>query len=75
MLETLQFNADVAIQLIVAGSEFESFVKFRDRLNADANLVKQYNELKMGSVHLTPTEYRAKKSAFIEAVLGHFGEK
>jgi len=69
MLVTQEFDADVAIQLIEAGSEFEDFIKFRDRLNADANLVKTYNELKMSSTHLSPDEYRAKKANFITTVL------
>jgi len=69
MLVTEEFDADVAIQLIEAGSEFEDFIRFRDLLNADSKLVKTYNELKMNSIHLSPDEYRAKKAIFIQTVL------
>ena len=69
MLTTDEFAEDVAVQVISAGSSFENFVKFRDRLNADQKLVDQYNQLKISSTNLSPDEYRAKKSVFIKSVL------
>lgn len=69
MLTTDEFKEDVAIQLVERGSEFENFLKFRDRLNSNTDLVNKYNELKQESVGLTPEAYRKKKSQFIEDVL------
>lgn len=68
MLES-QNNDDVAIQWVVAGSEFESFILFRDRLRASVDLVEQYNLLKLNSVFLSMNQYREKKSQFIRYVL------
>ncbi len=70
MLETAEFAIDVAIQLIEGGSEFEDFVRFRDRLNSDQDLLKKYNRLKRSCSGMTATEYRSVKSKFIEFVLG-----
>ena len=70
MLYTTAFqNEDVAIQIVARGSEFEFFITFRDILNSSIELVQSYNQLKLDSVNLTPEEYRAKKSIFIERVL------
>lgn len=72
MLFTNEFkNEDVAIQVVVRGSEFEDFLKFRDLLNNDPKLVDRYNQLKLESIDLDPDTYRLKKSAFIESVLGN----
>lgn len=70
MLETSRYGIDVAIQLIEQGSEFEDFVVFRDRLNANPDLVEEYNELKRRATGLSPNDYREIKSKFIEKVLG-----
>ncbi|RYZ81955.1 MAG: GrpB family protein [Proteobacteria bacterium] len=69
MLVTEKYDWDVAIQLVEAGSQFEDFLKFRDRLNADPALVNEYNQLKLSASGADPVEYRAKKSTFIERVL------
>lgn len=69
MLVTGKFNYDVAIQLIVEGSEFEKFVTFRDMLRANSDLVREYNDLKLSSEDLTEDEYRLKKSKWIIGVL------
>ena len=69
MLITTEFGEDVAIQLIARGSEFEDFIRFRDLLNQDADLVEKYNQLKMKCEGLSPDDYRALKSKFIESVL------
>ncbi|NNN40816.1 DUF3265 domain-containing protein [Vibrio sp. 7-5(1-a)] len=61
---------DVAFQVVANGSEFEFFVRFRDKLRESPELVQQYNELKMSCTGWTQEEYRRKKSAFIEHVLG-----
>ena len=60
---------DVAIQLVKKGSEFNMFILFRDRMNADSKLVQQYNRLKL-TYHDQPGDlYRQKKSSFISNVL------
>ena len=69
MLYTTEFNEDVAIQLIARGSEFEDFLRFRDRLNSNPELVAQYNQMKLSASGYSPNEYRKIKSAFIEKVL------
>lgn len=69
MLITDGYRWDVAVQLVAMGSEFEMFLTFRDRLNADPSLVEQYNELKLSCAGLTPNDYRKRKSEFVERVL------
>ena len=59
----------VGLQLVVNHSEFEFFVRFRDRMNADANLRSAYNELKRQASGLAEDEYRHAKSEFIGNVL------
>lgn len=68
MLESMR-DHDVAIQLVVRGSEFESFLVFRDRLISSNDLVEQYNQLKLGCAKLNMDQYRRKKSEFIQYVL------
>ena len=70
MLITSDFDIDVAIQLIVKGSECENFVIFRDRLNDDPELVQKYNTLKISCTGMSPEEYRLVKSKFIRGILG-----
>ena len=69
MLITDQFNYDVAIQVVINGSEFEDFIKFRNILRKNHNLVESYNEIKLNAKNLSEDEYRAKKSKFINNVL------
>ncbi|EHZ2656915.1 GrpB family protein [Vibrio vulnificus] len=61
---------DVAFQVVANRSEFDFFVGFRDKLRESPELVQQYNELKMSCTGWSHEEYRRKKSAFIEHVLG-----
>ena len=68
MLESLRQD-DVAIQLVVKNSQWQSFLIFRDRLLKDQNLVMAYNQLKRDSQHLSMDKYRCKKAKFIESVL------
>lgn len=65
----------LGIQLVVCGSATDHFVAFRDRLRADAKLVRRYNALKRRAVGLSMTEYRRRKSAFIERILTRRGRK
>ena len=69
MLESVSTD-DVAIQVVANGSEFEFFLLFRDKLLSNTILVQQYNDLKISCKGLPQDEYRLKKSAFIEYVLG-----
>ncbi|ANP78843.1 hypothetical protein A134_21120 [Vibrio crassostreae 9CS106] len=68
MLESTSGH-DVALQVVANGSDFECFLRFRDKLRADPELVEQYNTLKMSCEDWSQEEYREKKSAFIEHVL------
>jgi GrpB-like predicted nucleotidyltransferase (UPF0157 family) len=69
MLVTDKYQHDVAIQLVVNGSEFEDFIRFRNILNQRPNLVTEYNVLKQESEEMEPDVYRSRKSLFIERVL------
>ncbi|MFA0159453.1 GrpB family protein [Vibrio sp. 10N.261.46.A3] len=68
MLESTSAD-DVALQVVANGSEFECFLRFRDKLRANPALVQQYNTLKMSCEGWSQEKYRAKKSAFIQHVL------
>ncbi|PML11454.1 GrpB family protein [Vibrio lentus] len=68
MLESTSSD-DVALQVVANSSEFEFFLRFRDKLRANPALVEQYNTLKMSCEGLPQDEYREKKSTFIEHVL------
>ncbi|MEZ8863512.1 GrpB family protein [Vibrio splendidus] len=68
MLESTSGD-DVALQVVANGSEFECFLRFRDKLRANPALVQQYNTLKMSCEGWPQEEYREKKSDFIEHVL------
>ncbi|NOH94477.1 hypothetical protein A165_21640 [Vibrio tasmaniensis ZS-17] len=68
MLEST-LGDDVALQVVANGSEFECFLRFRDKLRANPALVQQYNTLKMSCEGWPQEEYREKKSDFIEHVL------
>ncbi|MEZ8381150.1 GrpB family protein [Vibrio splendidus] len=68
MLESTSGD-DVALQVVTNGSEFECFLRFRDKLRANPALVQQYNTLKMSCEGWPQEEYREKKSDFIEHVL------
>lgn len=69
MLMTDKFNYDVAIQLVSNGSEFEDFLRFRDLLKNNNELLKEYNEVKLMAQSLDENEYRQKKNVFIEKIL------
>lgn len=60
----------IAIQLIERGSRFEMFARFRDLMNANPDLVEQYNALKLSSAGLSEDEYRIRKAKFIQILLG-----
>jgi GrpB-like predicted nucleotidyltransferase (UPF0157 family) len=69
MLFTEEFNHDVAIQLIVNGSEFENFITFRELLRSNKTILDKYNEIKRGASILGEDEYRALKSKWVEEIL------
>ncbi|MGE0482163.1 MAG: GrpB family protein [Phycisphaerae bacterium] len=59
----------LGVQLVVAGSEADTFVRFRDALRADAALVAEYNALKQSFEGRAMDAYRVAKWAFIDRVL------
>ncbi|MCY6411240.1 GrpB family protein [Acinetobacter sp. VNH17] len=67
MLESQQH--DVALQIVVTGSEFCNFLTFRDRLRRFPDLVTQYNQLKQRCVGSSQEQYREIKSNFIQQIL------
>lgn len=72
MLES-QLGEDVAFQVVANGSEFECFLRFRDRLSSNASLLESYNALKISCQGWDEDDYRAKKSRFVETVLAGKG--
>ncbi|MEP7154125.1 MAG: GrpB family protein [Betaproteobacteria bacterium] len=62
MLESPREDADIALQLIAAGSKFEFFMRFRDALCAQPLLVEQYNKVKLLAKDRSDTAYREEKS-------------
>lgn len=69
MLVCDRFEVDVAVQLVEDDSEFEMFLKFRDFLLKDEDLLNKYNAMKLCCVGFDPDSYRRKKSRFIACVL------
>ena len=69
MMVTDKYRYDVAIQVVVNGSKFENFLKFRDLLNNRDDLVEELNALKRRCHGMTPVEYRLSKSKWIENVI------
>jgi GrpB-like predicted nucleotidyltransferase (UPF0157 family)/GNAT superfamily N-acetyltransferase len=67
--ESDAYPLPVGLQLVVNRSEFECFLAFRNRINADGNLLSEYNRLKRQASDLSDDEYRRVKSQFIESVL------
>ena len=67
--ESDAYPLPVGLQLVANRSEFECFLTFRDRMNADADLRSEYNQLKQRAGDLSDDEYRRVKSQFIENVL------
>ncbi len=72
MLVTGQYEGDVAIQVVVRGSEFEDFIEFRDLLIAKPKLLHEYNELKLSSEGFSEDQYREKKSSWIERIFKEY---
>jgi GrpB-like predicted nucleotidyltransferase (UPF0157 family) len=69
MLESPRTDISLAIQLIEKDSPFEFFLKFRDALIDNPDLVAQYNALKRQFVDQGDEIYRDEKAKFIKAVL------
>lgn len=75
-LDVFDYKIDVGIQLVALESEFEKiFSTFRDVMNKNPSLVKEYNNLKNKSGGLDSEDYRAIKSKFIEKILSQSGNK
>lgn len=68
MLITEKYNYDVAVQLVTNNTEYDFFIKFRDFMRVRPDLVKKLNALKRKSEGLSPDDYRALKSQWIEKV-------
>lgn len=63
---------DVALQVVAVGSQYEFFIKFRDLLRSNPDLLSQYNNLKQSCAGFSEDRYRAEKSKFIEEALQQF---
>ncbi|ENW80929.1 hypothetical protein F909_02219 [Acinetobacter sp. ANC 3929] len=60
---------DVALQIVVTGSEFCNFLIFRDRLRNAPSLTEQYNQLKQRCIGFSQEQYREIKTEFIQSIL------
>lgn len=69
MMVTDKYNYDVALQVVVNGSEFESFIKFRDFMITRPDLVEELNALKRSCSDFYPDDYSAKKSNWVQDIL------
>jgi GrpB-like predicted nucleotidyltransferase (UPF0157 family) len=65
----LHSTFDAAVQLLVSGSQYDTFDKFLNRLQQSASLRLAYNELKAKWNGQPMGEYRVAKREFIEAAL------
>lgn len=72
MMVADRYNYDVAIQVVVNGSKFEDFIKFRDLMSSRPDLVKELNDLKRKSQGLEPAKYRSIKSKWIENIINQY---
>lgn len=68
MMITDKYNHDVALQVVVNGSEFEDFIMFRDFMITRPDLVEELNHLKRSSKGLDPDDYRQRKSEWVENI-------
>lgn len=59
----------LGVQLVVTGSIYDDFLRFKDRLAQDPECLCAYNALKHRHEGGCMTAYRLDKSAFIESVL------
>ncbi|WP_163047136.1 GrpB family protein, partial [Acinetobacter nosocomialis] len=59
----------LGIQLVVAQSELDVFVRFRDILRSDQHLLERYNALKLNYQNASMQDYRIAKSEFIQLAL------
>ena len=59
-----------AVQLVAIGGTHDDFLRFRDLLLADRDLVQRYNALKLSYQGCSAEEYRKAKDEFITRVLG-----
>jgi GrpB-like predicted nucleotidyltransferase (UPF0157 family) len=59
----------VGIQLVARGSEWDTFVRWRDLLRGDAGLRQRYDLLKQRFEQKPMDDYRAARAAFIQESL------
>lgn len=69
MLITEKYNYDVALQVVVNGSEFEDFIVFRDFMLQRPDLVEELNQLKRTCRSLESEQYRKIKSEWVENII------
>lgn len=71
-----QYRVPVGIQLVVSRGPYDFFVRWRDLLRAEPNILSAYNSLKQRWQGRGEEHYRTEKSAFIKSALakaGRFG--
>ncbi len=63
-------GVDFGIQLVSGDDDQFEFIRWREALRADSELLRAYNEAKQARAHLSMEEYREAKSALILSYLG-----
>jgi GrpB-like predicted nucleotidyltransferase (UPF0157 family) len=58
------------IQVTVIGSKNDHLVELRDRMRADPDLLRRYDECKTAAASAGAGEYWKAKNAFLQAILG-----
>jgi GrpB-like predicted nucleotidyltransferase (UPF0157 family) len=64
------YELPLGIQVAARGSADDFLVALRDRMRAEPELARAYDEVKRGAAGAGPEAYWAAKDAFLKAVLG-----
>jgi GrpB-like predicted nucleotidyltransferase (UPF0157 family) len=67
---TDSYSLPFGIQITVIGSENDHLLALRDRMRADPELLRRYDECKANAASTDPAGYWEAKNAFLQAVLG-----
>ena len=66
------FSADLGVQLVVENSKSDDFVKIRDAIRENPDMLKEYNEMKQRFENKDMEEYRKEKAKFFQKLRERF---
>jgi GrpB-like predicted nucleotidyltransferase (UPF0157 family) len=67
---TDRYSLPFGIQITVIGSDNDHLLALRDRMRADPELLRRYDECKAAAASAGPAGYWEAKNAFLQATLG-----